>query len=169
MKKFILLVVVFLMGCTEVENVDFSVRIDNYLSEKEFEVIERIVVDSGEIISFESNADLGAIYFSEESFLEKTVLSSKEYDKGLEVELLCDEVRTYFVIVIHEEEIYNKGDKVVITLLDKEVPPIELDLGDSYQKVWITSISGELTDCALDKVEIFDGAEVRYVEAFIPS
>lgn len=172
MKKLLLILCLFLTGCTsaesEVEPVvekTFEETIEEFLIENGYTEVTR-VSNEDIVVGFTSDSEYGLVQFIEG---EDPIVESLPVD-GEDFELLHIGYGpvTYFGIIFRSEELFNQSSNIVIDLMLSD-EPVEFDLSGEFQPVMVQLIEKSLTSCAAEEINIYNGSEVIYSESFIPT
>lgn len=174
MKKLLLLLTLFLVGCTTEEvtpetptepEISFEERVENYIVEEDLTVIEQLSLDE-ELLLITYDDMVGMISINESFDIIQEVMPIE----GKQVELLHigDDTDTYFGVVVRDEELFSDGDRLVVSLLLSE-EPIEFDLDRDYQLIMVQHVQKSLTSCGAELIEVYKGEELLYSESLVPT
>ncbi|XMB85292.1 hypothetical protein RJG79_07630 [Mycoplasmatota bacterium WC44] len=158
-------------GCNDT-TINFKAEVDNYVYSNNYTVIQRDSNTKDEVMLFESENEIGIIYFSIQKNILTTEINStqKEVEKNVELLHIGNDLETYFSVVILDEELFNKSAMAKITFIDPNIEPLEISLGNDYVKIWMNDLDMSITSCAAQKLELMDeSGNVVYLEEFIPT
>lgn len=163
MKKFWIILALFLVGCTK--ELPFAERVDNLIEEKGITVIEKNTYEE-ELITFTNDTEVGLMTIDEDF----EVITETLPKEGKEVELLHigNDYYTYFGVIVRDEELFTKADKIVIGLITSD-EPLVFDVTGDYQMIMVQFLNQSLTSCGADSIEVFNGEESLYSESLIPT